>query len=215
MAVKAVSDKPTFEGRLIVKNKISTAQNYLFNLHKPALEQKIKDMPFDLFVEQSKSRKTITLSTNVKDASVYFVRKNEQNFEEAANLVISDAMKKSEAYKKLQKVNEMFNYSKYALMNIISGNFKEARNAEKQLAKLCVEDFDTYKSIPRLKINNVPFSAGMQILKNSLKYKLYKVFSKKTPEEKTFLKMKKEYLKEIKSENKQIKTVEVNFPRFY
>ena len=86
---------------------------------------------------------------------------------------------------------------------------------EKQLAKMGTEDFDTYKSIPKLKISGVPFQIGLLVFKNSLKYRLYKVFSKKTPEEKTFLAMKKAYLKELKAQKQEIKTVEINFPKMY
>ena len=59
MKISTISNKQNFEGKLIVKNAISPQQKYLFNLHKDALEKQIKDMPFDLFVEQSKSRKTV------------------------------------------------------------------------------------------------------------------------------------------------------------
>lgn len=72
-------------------NKISSQQNYLFNLHKLNLIKMIEDMPFDLFVEQSKSKKTISLFTNVEDTYTYFVRKNKQNFEKIARYAIDDA----------------------------------------------------------------------------------------------------------------------------
>ena len=215
MSVNSISYQPNFNGKIVLKNKISKSQVSLFNLYKSALEQKIKDMPFDLFVEQSKSKKTITLSTNVENANAYIVKKNRQNFEEMADFAIADAKKKSETYQKLQKVNEMFNYEKYFMMNVVTGNFKAARNAEKQLAKIGTEDFDTYKSIPKMKISGVPFQVGMLVFKNSLKYRLYKLFSKKTPEEKTFLAMKKAYLKELKEQKQEIKTVEIDFPRIY
>ncbi len=215
MKINSVSDQSNFTGKIVLKNKISKSQVSLFNLHKSALEQKIKDMPFDLFVEQSKSKKTITLSTNVENANAYIVKKNKQNFEEMADFAIADAKKKSETYQKLQKVNEMFNYEKYVMMNVVTGNFKAARNAEKQLAKIGTEDFDTYKSIPKMKISGIPFQVGMQVLKNSLKYRLYKAFSKKTPEEKTFLAMKKAYMKELKAQKQEIKTVEIDFQKIY
>ena len=93
MKVSAISNNQNFEGKLIVKNVINPQQRHLFNLHKDALEKQIKDMPFDLFVEQSKSKKTITLSANVDGAYSYFVRKNEQDYEKVANYAISDGMK--------------------------------------------------------------------------------------------------------------------------
>ena len=39
-------------------------------------------------------------------------------------------------------------------------------------------------------------------------------FSKKTPEEKQFNKMRKAYLQELKTEKKTVKTVEIKFPKY-
>lgn len=215
MAIKSISNDPSFAGKVIVKNKISSTQNYLFNLHRPALEEKIKDMPFDLFVEQSKSKKTIAISTSVKDSYSYFVRKNKQNFEEIADFAVSDAKKKSEIYQKTLKVNQMFDCQKSTMMNVLTGNFKEARESEKQLAKLAVNDFETYKLLPHVRFTNLPFEMGKQALKQSLKYRIYRAFSPKTPEEKQFQQMKKDYLKELKSKNEKPKVVDIKFPGYY
>lgn len=215
MKINQISDSQNFEGKLIVKNAINSQQKYLFNLHKSTLEKQIKDMPFDLFVEQSKSKKTVALSANVKDAEKYFVRKNEQNYEEIAGYAISDGMKKSEAYKYLVKANNMLNYIKLNLLNIFSGNFKEARESSKQLAKLGIKDFDIYKGIVNFKIINFPKEANKVLLKNSIKYRLYHAFSSKTPEEKQLKKMYKEYRKEMKAQNKEIKPTILDFSKEY
>ena len=214
MDIEPVSNKQSFTGKIIIKNPISKTQNYLFNLHRPALEQKIKDMPFDLFVEQSKSRKTITLSTNVDGASSFFVRKNKQNFVEVADYVIEDSKKKSVLYQRMLKVNEMFEYNKSILINIMTGNFEQVRAAEKQLAKVGVEDFEAYKMLPHVKFNT-SFDVAKIFMKNGFKYRVYKMFSRKTPEEKAFLKMKKAYVKELKANHQEVKTVVINMPTNY
>ena len=90
MKISQIDNNINFNGKVIVKNAISPNQKHLFNLHKNNLDNKIKDMPFDLFIEQSKSKKTISLTTNVENTSAYFVRKNKQNFEEAAGYVIEE-----------------------------------------------------------------------------------------------------------------------------
>lgn len=212
MKINPISDNQTFEGKVVVKNVISSQQKHLFNLHKKNLEKQIKEMPFDLFVEQSKSKKTINLSTNVDGASTYFVRKNEQNFEEVAGYAISDGMKKSAVYQKKVKANEILNYVKMHMSYVIFGDFKKAREISKELAKLAVKDFDIYKSMTNFRITNLPPEAGKILFINSIKYKIYRLFSPKTEEEKQLYKMNKEYLKKMKSENIKLKPVEIKFP---
>ena len=109
----------------------------------------------------------------------------------------------------------MLNYTKLGLMFITSGNFKEAREANKQLAKLAVNNFETYKQATNFKITNIPPEIGKHLFINSLKYKLYYAFSKKTPEEKQLQKMNKEYLKKLKANNEERKPQEISFPRLY
>jgi len=200
MEINSIKKQQTFEGSVILKNKISTQQNSLFKKHKPNLDQMIKDMPFDLFVEQSKSKKTISLSTNVEGTSAYFVRKNEQNFEEAAGYAISEAKQKSPAYKKMVVANEILNYTKLGMIHVISGNYKEARESHKQLAKLAIKNFETYKQVTNFKITDLPHELGAVLLVRSLKFKLYYALSQKTPEEKQLKKMNKEYLKTHKNQ---------------
>ncbi len=213
--MKIIANQQNFEGKVVLKNKISVQQNSLFKKHKPNLDKMIEEMPFDLFVEQSKNKKTISLSTNVEGTTSYFVRKNEQNFEEMAGYAIAEGKQKSPLYKKMVKVNEMFNYQKMALLNVVTGNFKEARESEKQLAKLAVNDFETYKDIPHVKFTGIPVGMAAHIMKKSLQYRVYKAFSPKTPEEKQFLKMKKEHIKELKANKLQPKTVEIKFPQMF
>ena len=211
MKTEPISTNNNFKGKVIVKNKISTAQNYLFNRHKPTLEGMIKDLPFDLFVEQSKSKKTITLSTNVEGANAYIVRKNEQNFVEAAGYTIEDAKKKSEIYQKMVRINEVLQNSHQTFLNVVFGNFKAARDYEKKNAGLVIKDYDAIKTLPKINFVNVPMDVQKMVVKNILKYRFYKLFSSKTPEEKQVAKMKKEFLNELKSKNKEMKVVNVDF----
>ena len=84
MLVSKVDNNQNFNGKLVVKGAISTTQNYLFGLHRKNLERMIADKPYDLFVRQSKSKKTIAISTDKNFKSWHFVHKNKQNFEEVA-----------------------------------------------------------------------------------------------------------------------------------
>lgn len=204
-----------FNGNIIVKNKISTTQRSLFNAHKKSLDAMIKDLPFNLHVEQSKSRKTIQISADVENADKFIVRKNKQYFEKAAGYAIADGKRKSEAYNKLLRANNMFDKSKNLFLSIVLGNFKDARGYEKDLAKLAVSDFDTYKELPKVNFSNVPFAVAAKTMYNGFRYNIYKLFSKKTPEEKEFAKKRTDYLKTLKIENKQIKTVNINIPNYY
>ena len=215
MHISPISTSMDFKGKVIVKNKISSNQNYLFNLHKKNLESMIKDMPFDLFVEQSKSKKTIALSTNVEETSSYMVRKNKQNFEEVAGYVIEEGKKKSKIYQDMIKADNMRNLCNGSFVNVILGNFKLAREQEKELAKIAIKDFDVYKKIPPIKFTNAPWSLIMLAFLNGMNYRVYKAFSSKIPEEKQFLDMKKEYIKQLKAKNIKPKTVTLELPRFY
>ena len=205
MKVSPITNNQTFEGKVIVKNKISTQQNYLFSLHRPALEKMIEGLPFDLFVEQSKSRKTITLSTNVKDAQSYIVRKNKQNFEESAGYAIGDAKKKSPEYKMQVKAEEIFDVVKLRMINVYEGKFKEARKYQKQLAKMATQDFNIYKGVTNFVLTDFPSEVSKIMLKNSLKYKIYDMFTPKTKEEKQLRKMNKKYYKDLKAKKIEVK----------
>ena len=213
MRVDRVSDRQNFEGNVIVNGKISAQQRYLFNLHKGALEKMMKNLPFDLFVEQSKSKKTIKLSTNVENAISRQVYKNEQNFAEAARLVVEDSKKKSEVYKKMAAAEKIVNMQKSLLLKIFSGEYREAREAEKNLAKFEVENFEAHKLIPNI-VLNAPPELHFKMVAKSLKYRIYKAFTRRTDEEKELVKMKKEYLKELESQGKQRQILRVNIPGY-
>lgn len=215
MNISPINTNQNFQGSVIVKNTISLQQRYLFNLHRPALEKMMKDLPFDLFVEQSKSKKTITLSTNVEGASAYIIRKNEQDYEVTAGYAIADAKKHSEIYKKQVKADEIFEYVKASMINVLLGKFNYAREFDKELAKRAVKDFDIYKAVTNFKIINLPEEANKILFKNTIKYKLYRAFTSKTTEEKELYKMNKKYLKDMKAQNKKIEPQIIDFSKIY
>lgn len=212
MKINPISTNNTcYKGSVIIRNKISPSQNYLFSLHKDNIEKMIKEFPFDLIVEQSKSRKTISLSTNVEGANTYIVKKNKQDFVNAANCAIEDAKGKSELYKKIVKTNDILQNGYNAFLNMVAGKFALARHFEKKYASLSVNDFENFKNIPKINYLNVPIFVQKEVMKNSLKYRIYRMFTTKTPEEKQFSRMRKEYFRQLKAEHKEIKTVDVDF----
>lgn len=90
MRVQSVENQQNFNGRVIVLGTISANQKALFNLHKESLEHMISSKPYDIFVKQSKSKKTITLSTDKDCKTGYIVRKNRQDFEKVAKFAIDN-----------------------------------------------------------------------------------------------------------------------------
>ena len=208
------NNNQTFEGKLVQKGAIAKEQRALYLKKKPAIEGMIKELPFDLTVTQNNKSKIISMTTNVEGAKSFVVKKG-KHFVEAASAAIEDAKSKSKLYKKLQNANEMLEYSGIVISNIIFGKFKEARAAEKSLAEICIKNFEDYKLIPRIIYRNIPRFLQKMVLINSIKYRIYKAFTKKTPEEKQFMKMKKEYLEELKSQNKKLEVVYIDFPNIY
>lgn len=214
MNVKPIETNQSFEGNVVVKGRISTQQNYLFSLHKPVLEMMIKDLPFDMFIEQSKSKKTISLSTNVEGVFSYFVRKNKQNFEEMATLLIDESKKKSEIYKKQVKAEEIFEYEKAFWINVLMGKFKEAKKLQQDLAKLAINDFEIYKAVTNFEITNFPKEVNKILFFNSIKYNIYRAFTSKSPEEKELKRMNKKYLKDMRIQNKKIEPKIIDYSKF-
>lgn len=214
MKVNTVSNKQSFEGKVIIDGKINRLYRPLIDRNKPDIENRIKDLPFDIVVKESKSKKSLTLTADVEGADTFVLKQRKPNVIETAGMAIEDGKQKSPAYKKLVKANEILNYTKLGMLNILSGNFKEAREAHKQLAKIAVEDFETYKQATNFKITNLPPEAGKPLLINSLKYRLYYAFSPKTPEEKQLDKMNKEYMKKLKENKIERKPQIIKFPNF-
>ena len=66
---------------------------------------------------------------------------------------------------------------------------------------MAINDFEIYKGVSNFKLTDFPNDVNKILLKNSLKYKIYDLFSIKTKEEKQLRKMNKEYYKELKAKN--------------
>ena len=94
--------------------------------------------------------------------------------------------------------------------NILFGRFEEARSLQKSYAKMAVDNFDIYESMPNVTITDVPPEVIKQAIINKFKFFIYSLFSSKTPEEKLLQKMHKEYLKELKMQGKKIETVAIS-----
>lgn len=110
---------------------------------------------------------------------------------------------------------KMFELRKHASLSIISGKFKQARTAQKELAKAAVEDFETFKTLPNVRITNVPPKVWFPLLVKSLKFKIYNAFTKKTPEEKLLAKEYKNYVKNLTPEMKKQKTIDITIPSLF
>lgn len=91
------------------------------------------------------------------------------------------------------KAAKMFEMRKLVSVSILEGNFRNARDAQKELAKSALEDIDVFKTLPNIKITNVPLKEWLILGFRSLEYKIYKFFTRKTPEEKTFAKVIKTF----------------------
>ena len=93
---------------------------------------------------------------------------------------------------------KMFELRKLVSLSVIEGSFRNARLAQRELAKTAVEDFDVFKTLPNIEITNVPLKEWLIMGFRSLEYKIYKFFTRTTPEEKLFAKQIKAFQKSQK-----------------
>ena len=101
----------------------------------------------------------------------------------------------------------MFNLRQQTMQSVVSGNFKLARSQQKEFAKVALDDFETYKKLPNIFFDNMPFWPSLFVFFKTLKYRIYYAFSKKTPEEKELTKKAKEYLKTLTPAEKKARTI--------
>ena len=75
--------------------------------------------------------------------------------------------------------------------NMLLGNAKKAKESYREFAKLAVDNFEIATQLPAPIKGNVPLfsKTGLKILK----YVLYDIFTKRTPEEKKLKRMSEEY----------------------
>jgi len=204
MNVPTIPTNLNFEGKIIVKSKLNKTQKNTLKRHKNALDNIIKDMPFDLVIKQSKSKKSLLINADVPDAKAYVIRKRNQKVVKAADLAVYDGKQKLELNNKnINNAIQMLECNKQIFLGIISGNFKEARDNERKLARLAIDDFEAYKSVPSVNITDFPRSLYDRKRINDIKYMIYKIFTLKTPEEKLFAKKQKEYAKELQATHKK------------
>ena len=108
---------------------------------------------------------------------------------------------------------KMFQLRQRAMLSIVGGNFKEARNSQKEFAKIAVSDFETCKTLPNINYTNVPIKMFLGVWFKSLKFRFYKLFTEKSPEEKQLKKLYKTFLKEQKTDpNVGPKKIDIRIP---
>ena len=197
MKVNTIENKQSFHGNLI-SNKLTLAQRKLFDMNKPNIEKALKDLPLNVTVESANSNSFLITSDGYYSKGLSYLVQN-KDFVKTVNHLISETMKKKDANEKMLVANEILNYVKLHIYNVMTGKFKEASEIHKKIAKLGVENFDIYKSMTNFKITNVPLGTGFSLFKNSLKYRFYRFFVRKSPEEKKLYKMNKVYIKDLKA----------------
>lgn len=113
------------------------------------------------------------------------------------------------------RAQKMFSLRQKAILSISEGKYREARQAQKDFAKIAVEDFEIYKTLPNIHVHNVPLREGWEIFKKLVKFKIYRLFTRKTPEEKQLKRQYKEYSKQLTQDDKKNKTIDITIPSLY
>ena len=110
---------------------------------------------------------------------------------------------------------KMFELSKQRNLAIWDGKYREARNIQREFAKIAVKDFETCKTLPNIHFNNAPLSVVLVALGRSIVYRIFKAFTKQTPEEKELAKKYTEYQKQLTPEDKKKNTINITIPTLY
>ena len=113
------------------------------------------------------------------------------------------------------KASRMFNLQKQHMFAVMSGEYKNAVKVQRELAKEAVQDFETYKSLPILNFKNIPFKDSLQLIAKIIKYRLFRLFTFRTPEEKEFKNLCHEYKKELTPEEIRKKTIDITIPSLF
>ena len=93
------------------------------------------------------------------------------------------------------RAKQLFELRQKTMLSIMDGKFREARNAQKEFAKIAVQDFETVKTLPRINFTNVPLKLWLSLAFKSLRFKIFRAFTKDTPEEKLLANEFKNYIK--------------------
>ncbi|MBQ7125698.1 hypothetical protein IJO12_01275 [bacterium] len=80
---------------------------------------------------------------------------------------------------------------------IMDGKYNEARQCQKEFAKIAVDNFDIAIQTPQPVKGSFPLFSKMGW--KAVKFMIFKFFSKKTPEEKQLKKMLREYNEQTKN----------------
>lgn len=113
------------------------------------------------------------------------------------------------------RAQKMFELKNQSTKSIMEGKFKQARKLNKEFAKLAIEDFETFTTLPTINISNVPIKDFLSIVWTSVKYRIYKAFTKKSPEEKLLIQKYKKYKKETSAEERNKNNININLPFYY
>ncbi len=90
---------------------------------------------------------------------------------------------------------QMYNLKLKSSLAIAGGRYKEARVAQKDFAKLAIQDFSAALNTPEPFIGSHPWYSNYTL--NSVKFGIYNLFTKKTPEEKQYKNLVTEYYDSI------------------
>lgn len=99
----------------------------------------------------------------------------------------------------LPVAKKMYEYKFQHATNVLTGNVKEARRNYQEFAKLAVKDFEIAVQVPSPVKGSFPLFSKMGF--NVVKYLLFNLFAKKTPEEQKLKKMFEEH--KLQKENKK------------
>ena len=105
---------------------------------------------------------------------------------------------------------KMFELRKQSAISVLEGKCKAARTAQKELAKIAVDDFDTFTKLPNIQFTRFPLKLFFPVMFKTMKFKFFKLFTKKIPEEKQLAKMYKKYQKELTLKDIEQKTLKIH-----
>ena len=86
---------------------------------------------------------------------------------------------------------QMYDLRIKSTIAIVNGRCRAARNAQKEYAKIAVKNFGASFDVPKIPQITYPLFSRAGL--NTLKFFIFKAFSKKSPEEKQLREMKIDY----------------------
>ncbi len=110
---------------------------------------------------------------------------------------------------------KLFELKMQSALSIMDGKYRAARASQKAFAKLAVDDFDSFKALPNIKITGIPLKEGIKIFFKNLGFKIFKLFTRRTPEEKQLATKYKAYRRELTPEDIKNHTIDFNLPSLY